>query len=174
MLLTANGHLAPPQAAAQRLAQISPRLRMDLVPSVGGAYWAIKEAWPDRDPRRERIQRQEIPASAAFDIVTTFRATIPADDVVAWIDQHYGPRQATDPVREAAAQTDATESRLAQHQAAKVDAAVARAEDQHKRTTAHQRRVLAGGETAHPMVAGFGDKPARGRRKSASNPSTTE
>ena len=140
---------------------------MVLVPSLGGAYWAIKERWPDRDPRRERIKRQEIPPNADSDIITTFPASVRADDVVAWVDKHYGTRTTADPTKAAQTVTDAAESRMATNQAAKVERFTDTVVERGARMTMHERRVLSGGESAHPMVAGFGEKPARGRGRKA-------
>lgn len=147
---------------------------MALVPSVGGAYWAIKEQWSERDPRRARIARQEIPPTADSDIITTFPATVRAEDVVAWIDRHYGSRTSVDSTKDAQRVTEATEQRLATTQAAKVERFTNEVVERGAKMTMRDRRLIAGAEAAHPMVAGFGEKPARGRKKAAPKTPSTE
>ena len=156
MLFGLDGTIAPPQEAAKALAAVSPRLGMFLIPFVGGAYWAITEAWGPNDPRRERVRTGEISELDARDIVHSFRGAVSTDDAVSWVREHYGERNRSEtPMQDAAAVVDDLVKTNQSIKAGALEEFIHRGAERHQSETPHARRVQAGDETAHPMVAGF-------------------
>jgi len=167
MLLDKDGTPAPPQAALAMLKTKSSRLGLKMFPSMAGAYFGVTEEWKWDDPRRVRIQQGEIPPGSDFDLIHSFPPDMRAEDCAAWVQERYGDRILD--TAEAEAESLRRSIELDRRNIAKKEARLEAFEQQNERKvlddTAHQRRVAAGIETAHPMVAGFGDTPKRSTDK---------
>lgn len=57
VILNHLGTPEPPSDIVRRLRQVDPDLGLRFVPFVTGDLWAITLRWPEKDPRREDIQK---------------------------------------------------------------------------------------------------------------------
>lgn len=66
-LYGADGTVQPPSEIVRRLRAVDPHLALRLNPS-GRGWWLVRE-WGEREPRRAMIQRGEMPADGAWDLL---------------------------------------------------------------------------------------------------------
>lgn len=148
--------LASPACLA-RVRKVDANLGVIYVEGVLGGYWALTERWRDRDPRRAHIQAGTIAADHDFDVKHIFPRTMPMESVAAHVENNWGHRAVPDAAKTAAQLVDAAKKKKADDKEHKMDVFLDRQEQQVKDMSDHERRVIAGAEAAHPMVAGFGD-----------------
>ena len=75
---TLTGAAVPPQDLVRRFKQVDDRLDVKFIhyPHVNYGntnvqeYWAIIIRWPDDDPRRQLIQRGDLPEHGDFDVIS--------------------------------------------------------------------------------------------------------
>lgn len=155
MLLTPDSVRAPevPPAAAARLREADPALSLRYIQSAAGAYWAFMRDWDDHDPRRARVQSQEIAPDAAKDMVATLPGDVSPDEAGAFVEKFFF--KSDDPKKDAVRMAAESVRREQAAQAKQMESFLAAQEDVMRSTTAHDKRVLAGAEAAHPMVGGM-------------------
>lgn len=156
LLFTLEGSVAAPAEAVKELAAASPRLSMLLIATMGAPYWAVFERWREDDPRRARVRAGELLEEDARDMLRTFTSGVKADEVIAWVRANYGERRVANPDSEATKIVQQAMVNNKKARKAQVESFVEESEQRHKDDTSHQRRLVAGDGTAHPMVAGFG------------------
>lgn len=146
------GRIEPPPAALARLREVDPRLSMRFVPSVAGSYWVITRDWLPDDPRRAAIQQGQMDPAFANDIVATLPGEVGPAEAGAFVERYF--------VRSADPKADAVRrvaEQVAQQAKAQKEQLVQFINDQSEKAaqmTSHDRMLLAGAETAHPMVGG--------------------
>lgn len=153
-LLTPGFVRAPevPPAAAARLREADPRLSMRFIQSAAGSYWAIQRTWDEHDPRRAGIQRQEIPPDAAQDIVAMLPGDVSPDEAGQFVERYFV--KSADPKADAVRMAAEAVKREQEAQAKQLEQFMAAQEEDVRTTTDHDRRLMVGADTAHPMVAG--------------------
>lgn len=166
-LLDARGIPLPSPSCLARVAAKDPRLGVKYIEGMLGGYWALTERWRETDPRRARIRSGEIPEHKDFDVKHLFNRDMPMESIAAYVEQNWGHRAVKDPIKEAAQMIERDKKAKADAKAAKMENFDAEQEVKAKELTDHQRRLIANAphETAHPMVAGFGDANIVGRGK---------
>ncbi len=152
-----RGPEVPPAALARLrevgLAQVPPvTYGMRYIFSVAGSYWAITQAWGDDDPRRASIQRGEIDPANAHDIVATLPGDCSPSEAGSFIERYF--RRSSDPKADAIKQVEATVRAEQAQQEKNLQAMILASNEEAMRMTAHDRRLLAGADAAHPMVPG--------------------
>lgn len=153
----------PPQEVINDLRAIDPRFGLRWVGLPTGGYFALTKAWEERDPRRERMRSGELPRGSAFDIEHMFPHDCPTGEMAAYVRARYGPRNADNAAEQARRVGDAQVAQNAKAVDVALEAFDALSEQKVKDDTDHQRRLVAGADTAHPMVHGFG--PSKRRKK---------
>lgn len=74
-----------PEFVHSRLQQLDPNLGLYFDSGLG--CWAVTLQWPANDPRRATIQRGEVPASRAFDILTILPRDCSVSDIPALVER---------------------------------------------------------------------------------------
>ena len=158
MLANIFGTPEVPPAALARLreagrAQDPPvEYGMRFVPSPAGSYWAITQAWGADDPRREAIRLGHMTEDAAFGIVATLPGDCPPEEAGAFVLRFF--KKSADPKQDAIKAVQEAVAAEEAAQEANLKAFVLEQTEKSIRTTDHERRLMAGEETAHPMVPG--------------------
>jgi len=152
LLVTPNARLEVPPVALARLREADPRLNMRFIPSVAGSYWAITREWAENDPRRAAVQQGLVDPAFTNDIVATLPGDCSPQEAGAFVERFFvkSDDPKGDAVRRAAEAVKATEA----SQKKQLETFLAEQEDVTRTTTAHDRRLLVGADTAHPMVPG--------------------
>ena len=147
-----SGRIEPPPAALARLREVDPRLSMRFVPSVAGSYWVITREWVADDPRRAAIQRGEMDPAFANDIVATLPGDVGPQEAGAFVERYFvkSDDPKSDAVRRVAEQVAAQEKANKEQLVEFINSQSEKAMEM----TSHDRLLLAGAETAHPMVSG--------------------
>lgn len=86
--MTERGVPIPSPSVMERLRLIDPLL--DLKPfrfGDNGIEWAATFKWPADDPRRERIQKGEIPPDQDSDIIAFIPLTVSVDEIPAYLEK---------------------------------------------------------------------------------------
>lgn len=150
----------PPAALARLrevgLAQDPPvEYGMRLVPSAAGQYWAITKVWGASDSRREAIRLGQMAEKDANDIVATLPGDCSPEDAGAFVMRFF--KRSVDPKKDAIRAVQESVAAEERAQEANLQRFVLEQTDKAIRTTDHERRLIAGEATAHPMVPGVGD-----------------
>lgn len=152
MLVNVGGEPIAPASADAFLRTVDPLFFLKWV--NGGkyafSYWAIMRRWEERDPRRERIQRGELPASADADVFHFLPADCPAEQVEGYVLRFF--QRSVDKPKEAAQAAESTEKHNAGVRADAIAALKEEVIDRTIRMDTHERELAAGATTAHPMV----------------------
>lgn len=154
-LVNHRGEPVPPMDVVLRLKTIDERLSIEWVEGAWGqSYFGLFERWRQGDPRWARVQSGEIPEKSARDLVQMFPRHCPAPEMAAFVEQRWGSRAVGNPVEEAERMVAAAQKRLEDAKANAVDQTVDTSMERFAKTSAHERRLLGGQDTAHPMVGG--------------------
>ena len=147
-----TGRIEPPPAALARLREVDPRLSMRFVPSVAGSYWVITRDWLPDDPRRAAIQAGQMDPAYANDIVATLPGEVGPQEAGAFVERFFvkSADPKADAVRRVAEQVAQQEKAQKEQLVEFINAQSEKAAEM----TSHDRLLLAGAETAHPMVSG--------------------
>lgn len=169
IILNAQGDPEAPTYVVDALRRLSPRFGLRLVKSFAGHYWNLDEEWKDGDPRWAMVQSGQVARANARDIIQMFPKDCPVDAFAAYIRNRWGPRAIEDPKKEAEKAVAEVKKQHKELKENQMDNFMVRQEEQVKGMSDHQRRVLAGAETAHPMVHGFDlpKTPKKGRSSEA-------
>jgi hypothetical protein len=124
-------------------------LKFDGVPK---AHWNVCQRWRDDDQRRRLIRDGVVARDADFDILCFCPADVRAEDALAYIEQRLV--RVTDARKQAAREQDAIYRAQADARQRTTDDHRADVIHQASRMTSHDARVLAGADTAHPMIQG--------------------
>lgn len=156
-LINHLGQPVPPTEVVERLRLIDERLSIEWVEGAwGAAYFGLFERWRQGDRRWERVQNGELPESKARDLVRMFPRECPAPEMAAFVEQRWGGRAILDPVKEAQKAVDRAQASLEKAKESAINAVVSKSMDKFDSETAHDRRLVSGADSAHPMVPGVG------------------
>lgn len=138
-----------------RLRELDERLSVEWVEGAWGcSYFGLFERWRQGDKRWERVQNGEISEKQARDLIQMFPRHCPAPEMAAYVERRWGGRAVGNPVEEAERAVEAAKARLERAKESAVDQTVDTSMERFAKTSAHERRLLGGQDTAHPMVGG--------------------
>lgn len=115
-------------------------------------HWNVCERWRPDDQRRRMIRDGLLPPDADFDVLCYCPFGVRADEALGYIEQRLV--RVTDARKQAEAAQAAIYKAQAETRQRIKDDHRAEVIHQAKNTTPHQMRVLAGAESAHPMIQG--------------------
>jgi hypothetical protein len=150
-LVSLRGEPIPSPEVERVLRLADPRWFLKFAP-LPKPHWNVCQRWLPDDQRRRLIRDRVLAPDADFDVLCYCPPDVSADEALSYIEKRL--------VRVTDARQQAEREQAAIYQAQ--EAMRQRIRDDHraevihqaKNTTPHQMRVLAGAETAHPMVHG--------------------
>lgn len=88
LLTSERGGPVPPSDVLQRIHEYSPSLGLRFMPDFDRSRWAFTWEWPAKDLRWARVQSNEIPREAAYDIIGYLPIGCSVDEAGSYVETH--------------------------------------------------------------------------------------